>query len=61
MRECEENFKSVHLRRASQLDLATGSRLASCQRYHTCEAGRGAKGSCQLEHYRTKLPDWPGS
>ena len=27
MRECEETFKSVHLRRDSQLDLATGKLL----------------------------------
>ena len=31
MRECEESSRSVHSRRASQLDLAIGSRLASRQ------------------------------
>ena len=36
-------------------------RLASLQRWHTCEACRGAEGSCQLLHYRTKLSVWPGS
>ena len=45
---CEEKLKSVYLRRASQLDLATSSRVASRQRWHTCEACRGAEGSCQL-------------
>ena len=36
--------QSVHSRRASQLDLATSSHLASRQRWHTCEACRGTKG-----------------
>ena len=50
MRECEEKLKSVHLRRAL--------RLVSRQRWHTCEACRGAEESRQLFHYRTKLPIW---
>ena len=37
VRECEENSRCVHPRRVSW--------LASCQRWHTCEACRGAKGS----------------
>ena len=60
MRECEEKFKSVQLSRASQLDLATGLRLASCLNWHMCEACRGAEESCQLLHYRTKVLGWPG-
>ena len=47
--------------RDSQLDLASGSQLASCQRRHMCEACKGAKKSRQLLHYRTKVPGWPGS
>ena len=31
MRECEESLRSVHSRKASQLDLTTGSQLASRQ------------------------------
>ena len=50
MRECEEKLKSVHLRRAL--------RLVSRQRWHACEACRGAEESRQLFHYRTKLPIW---
>ena len=61
MKQCEEKLKSVHSRKASQLDLATGSRLASCQRWHMCEACRGAEESRLLLHYRTKLPIWPSS
>ena len=45
----------------TQQGLTTGSRLASRQMRHTCEACRGAKESRQIEHYRTKLPVWPGS
>jgi len=40
VRECKEKLKSVHSSRASQLDLASGSRLASHQKRHTCEACR---------------------
>ena len=29
--------------------------------WHMYEACRGAEGSQQLEHYRTKLPVWLGS
>ena len=32
MRECEEKLRNVQLSKALQLDLATGSRLASHQR-----------------------------
>ena len=35
--------------------LAGSSRLASCQKLHTCRACRGAEQSCQLEHYKTKI------
>ena len=45
MRECEEKLKTMHSRRASKLDLTTGSRLISRQRWHTCEACRGAEES----------------
>ena len=38
MRECEESSRSVHSRRASWLDLATGKSL----KWHTCEACRGS-------------------
>ena len=48
MRKCEEKLKSVHLRRASLLDLVTGSRLASRQRWQTSEAYKGAEESHQL-------------
>ena len=44
MRECEEKLKSVHLRRASRLDLAIGE----LPKGHTCEACKGAEGSRQL-------------
>ena len=37
------------------------SRLASRQRWHTCEACREAEESCQLLHYKTKLLVWPDS
>ena len=48
MRECEKSLRSVHLRRALRLDLATGKSLE----WHTCEGG--AEGSRQLLHYRKK-------
>ena len=35
--------------------LARGSWLASRQKLHTRKACRGAKQSCHLEHYRTKI------
>ena len=47
--------------RDSRLDLMSGLWLASRQKRHTCEACRGAEESCKLLHYRTKVPDWPGS
>ena len=37
------------------------SRLASRQRWYTCETCKGVEGSRQLQHYRTKLPIWLGS
>ena len=43
----------------SWLDLMACSRLASHQMMHTSEAWRGAKQSCQLEHYWTKSLVWP--
>ena len=49
------------LRVCTQQGFATGSRLASRQRKHTCEACRKVEESRQLEHYRTKLSVWPGS
>ena len=57
---CEEKLKSVQLSRASRLDLAAGSWLASRQSWHTCEACREAEESCQLLHYKTKVPGWSG-
>ena len=36
------------------------SRLASRQSWHTHEACKGAEESCQLLHYRTKVPGWSG-
>ena len=48
MRKCEEKLKNVHLRIALLLGLATGSRLASRQRWQTSEACKGAEGSHQL-------------
>ena len=38
MRECEEMFKIVQRSRDSRLDLMGGSRLASRQKLHTCQA-----------------------
>ena len=55
-RECEEKAQECVLSRASQLDLATGSGLASRQSWHTCEACTEAKVSRQLLHFRTNLP-----
>ena len=40
--------------------LASDSRLASHQNWHTSETCRGAEESCQLLHYRTKVPGWLG-
>ena len=54
MKECEEKLKSVHSRKALRLDLVTCLRLASRQRWHMCEACRGAEGLRHLLHYRTK-------
>ena len=51
---CEEKLKNVQSRKTSQLDLVTGSRLASRQKWHTCEACKGVEGSRQVLHYRTK-------
>ena len=61
MKECEEKLKSVHSRKASQLDLVTGSRLASCQNGTRVKHAGGAEGSRQLLHYKTKLSVWPSS
>ena len=52
---CERVWRKVQ-ECATQQGLATGSRLVSRQRRHTCEACEEAKESRQLLHYRTKLP-----
>ena len=54
-------LKIVQRSKDSRLDLAGSSRLASCQKLHTCQACREAEPSCQLQHYRTKSPVWPFS
>ena len=38
MRKCEEMLKIVQRNKDSRLDLAGGSRLASCQKLHTYQA-----------------------
>ena len=45
MREYEESSRSVHLRRASRLDLVTGSRLACRQNGTRVKHAGGAEGS----------------
>ena len=59
MRECEEMLKFVQISKDSRLDLVGSSQLASHQKLHTCQVCKEAEASCQLEHYRTKSPDWP--
>ena len=48
-------LKTVQWSRDLRLDLAGGSRLASCQKLQTHKACMGAEQSYQLEHYRTKI------
>ena len=56
---CKNVKKSSRV--CTQQGLTIGSLLASRQRRHMCEACRETEESRQLEHYRTKLPVWPGS
>ena len=60
MRECEELFKIVQRNKDSRLDLAGGSRLASRQNVAHVPSMLEAEESCQLLHYMTKVPSWPG-
>ena len=61
VRESVKNTQMCALKKG----LATGSHdcswLASRQNSTRVKHVGGAKGSCQLLHYRTKLPYWPGS
>ena len=61
MRECEEMLKFMQSSKDSQLDLAGSLQLASRQKLHKCQTCGEVEVSCQLEHYRTKSPDWPFS
>ena len=58
MRVCEKLLKFVQSSRESQLEFASGSRVASRQMMHMNEACREDEQSRQLEHYKTKSPFW---
>ena len=60
MRECEELLKIAQRNRDLQLDLAGGSRIASCQNVAHVPSMPEAEESRQLLYYRTKVPGWPG-
>ena len=56
MRECEDLLKIVQRNRDSRLGLAVASRHNDAHMPSMPEA----EASCQLLHYRTKVPGWPG-
>ena len=60
MRECEELLKIVQRNRDSQLDFASGWRLASRQNVAHVPSMPVAEESRQLLHYRTKVSGWLG-